>query len=72
MLTVLEQYEEMMKTHDPELYVTKKQLEDLEKRGYGVAIVEYTVQGGKIKLVERSIKLTNVSNANTGKVGIVF
>lgn len=72
MQTALEQYESMMQTHDPELYLTKKQLEDVVKRGFGTVLVDYTIQGGKIKSVERSVKLVNVSSPQTAKINILY
>lgn len=72
MPTKFEEYNEMMQAQDPELYVTKKQIEDLEKRGYGTAIVEYKVQSGSVISVKRSVELSNHANPATKKINLVY
>jgi hypothetical protein len=72
MQTALDSYEAMMEDHDPELYVTKKQLEDLIERGFGTLSVSFVVQGGKIKTLSRNIELTNVSDPQTSKIKVRY
>lgn len=72
MKTALESYEEMMEQHNPELYVTKKQLDDLIERGYGTLTVTFAIQNRKIKSVIRNIELSNISDPQTSRIKIRY
>jgi hypothetical protein len=66
-LTILE-YEQMMKAHDPELFLVKQKLKELRQRKFGELRVSFKVSDGRVALErEITIRLTNIPDSLTGR-----
>jgi hypothetical protein len=68
----IEQYEQMMKAYDPDLFIIRQQLRDLVARKFGHLTCTWAVQNGKLDLVTREIKITNKADSLTDKIKLIY
>jgi hypothetical protein len=71
-MTVEQQYEQLMKAYDPDLYMVKQQLRDLVSRKFGHLTCTWAIQNGKVDLVTREVKLTNKADPVTSKIDLIY
>jgi hypothetical protein len=68
----VEQYEQMLKAYDPDLFIIRQQLHDLVGRKFGHLTCTWSVQNGKVDLVTREIKITNKADGLTDKIKLIY